>query len=127
MSHQQMSKDPTTLFTSEFQRLPTKMVHLHDFVFLKKRTIWTLKNTDTVSLTPSFLPRGRHLSSDDANLYYGLILPRTPVLGIFYMSYNHTTRPLSIICIMKIHRLGPWLKSLSWVQKASDNPTKPPR
>ncbi|GFU68525.1 hypothetical protein TNCV_1989751 [Trichonephila clavipes] len=29
-----------------------------------------------VILTPSFLPRGRHLSSDDANLYYDLILPR---------------------------------------------------
>ncbi|GFU96390.1 hypothetical protein TNCV_89661 [Trichonephila clavipes] len=29
-----------------------------------------------VILTPNFLPRGKHLSSDDVNLYQDLILPR---------------------------------------------------
>ncbi|GFX64911.1 histone-lysine N-methyltransferase SETMAR [Trichonephila clavipes] len=37
-----------------------------------------------VILTPSFLPRLRHMNSDDAKLY------QTDTEGIFYMPHNHT-------------------------------------
>ncbi|GFT31045.1 hypothetical protein TNCV_1684011 [Trichonephila clavipes] len=55
-----------------------------------------------VVLTPSFHPRGKHLRSDDDNLYYDLGLPRAS-LGIFYMPYDMTAVDF---CIMKTHRLG---------------------
>ncbi|GFX22668.1 hypothetical protein TNCV_2994031 [Trichonephila clavipes] len=40
---------------------------------------------------------------------------------------GHTTSPLLIFCIKKIHRLVPDSNQQPWVQKASDQPTKPPR
>ncbi|GFU17540.1 hypothetical protein TNCV_616951 [Trichonephila clavipes] len=48
------------------------------------------------------------------------------VAEIFFMLYNHTTWPLSIFCIMKIHRLGPGSNPPPCVEKASDKPTTPP-
>ncbi|GFU91918.1 transposable element Tcb2 transposase [Trichonephila clavipes] len=45
---------------------------------------------------------------------------------IFFMPYNHTTWPLSIFCIRKIHHLGPGSNPQPWEQKASDKPTMPP-
>ncbi|GFW18260.1 hypothetical protein TNCV_4007991 [Trichonephila clavipes] len=45
--------------------------------------------------------------------------------GFFYMPYNHTTWPLSIFCIMKIHRLGPGWNPQPRLQKTSDKPTTP--
>ncbi|GFY19492.1 hypothetical protein TNCV_4646661 [Trichonephila clavipes] len=66
------------------------------------------------------------MSYDEANLYQDLILPRasnqTDTLGIFYMPYNHTTGPMSIFYIMKIHRLGPGSNSQPWLQKVSNKP-----
>ncbi|GFT31980.1 hypothetical protein TNCV_3468361 [Trichonephila clavipes] len=41
---------------------------------------------------PSFLLRGRNLSSDDAKLNLG-ILDKRALQGIFYMPNNHTTWP----------------------------------
>ncbi|GFX39612.1 hypothetical protein TNCV_2103561 [Trichonephila clavipes] len=42
------------------------------------------------------------------------------------MPSNHTTWPLSIFCIMKIHRLGPGSNPQPKVQKGSDKPITPP-
>ncbi|GFW99741.1 hypothetical protein TNCV_3419711 [Trichonephila clavipes] len=42
------------------------------------------------------------------------------------MPHNHTTWPLSIFCIRKIHRLGPESNPQPSVQKASDKTTTPP-
>ncbi|GFU20279.1 hypothetical protein TNCV_4933541 [Trichonephila clavipes] len=52
--------------------------------------------------------------------------PQDPPLGVFYVQHNHTTWPLLIFCIMKIHRLGPGSNPQPWVQKASDKPASPP-
>ncbi|GFW75048.1 hypothetical protein TNCV_447541 [Trichonephila clavipes] len=79
-----------------------------------------------VILTPSFLYRGRHLSSDDANLYHDLILPRASKPNRHSRDLLHTTWPLLIFCIMEIHRLGPGSNPQHWVLKASDKPTTPP-
>ncbi|GFU77591.1 hypothetical protein TNCV_3499631 [Trichonephila clavipes] len=62
------------------------------YQFLERGFIGGYQSPQAI-LTPSFLPRGRHLSSDDANLYQDLILPRaskpTDTLGIFYMPYSY--------------------------------------
>ncbi|GFW18981.1 hypothetical protein TNCV_164962 [Trichonephila clavipes] len=84
-----------------------------------------------VILTPSFFPRGRHLSSADAKSVLGIKFCRehpsqTGTQGIFFMPYNHTTGLLSTFCIRKIHRLGPGSNPQPWVQKARDKPTTPP-
>ncbi|GFW91524.1 hypothetical protein TNCV_3376871 [Trichonephila clavipes] len=41
---------------------------------------------------PSFLLRGRHLSSDDAKLNLRILVKRA-LQGIFYIANNHTTWP----------------------------------
>ncbi|GFV48138.1 hypothetical protein TNCV_3554171 [Trichonephila clavipes] len=40
--------------------------------------------------------------------------------------YNHTTWPLFIFCLVKIHQLVPGSNPQPYVQKASDKPTTPP-
>ncbi|GFV64754.1 hypothetical protein TNCV_3275251 [Trichonephila clavipes] len=41
------------------------------------------------------------------------------------MPHNYMSWPLSIFCIVEIHRLGRGLNPQTWVQKVSDKPTKP--
>ncbi|GFX76635.1 hypothetical protein TNCV_3163531 [Trichonephila clavipes] len=42
------------------------------------------------------------------------------------MPYNQATCPLSMICIMKIHRHGAGIEPAALAAEASDNPTTSP-
>ncbi|GFY24366.1 hypothetical protein TNCV_1014151 [Trichonephila clavipes] len=71
---------------------------------------------------PIALPRGRHLSSDNANLYQDLILPNAS-------KPNRQSFTYDIAAVDFPHhennRLGPGSNPQSWVQKASDKLTTP--
>ncbi|GFU17528.1 hypothetical protein TNCV_5069321, partial [Trichonephila clavipes] len=73
-----------------------------------------------------FLLRMNKIRKTTAVLDSPTVILKEFVAEIFFMLYNHTTWPLSIFCIMKIHRLGPGSNPPPCVEKASDKPTTPP-
>ncbi|GFV55116.1 hypothetical protein TNCV_2623371 [Trichonephila clavipes] len=51
-------------------------------------------------MTPSFLPRWRHLSSDNANLYQYLILPRAPKPNRHFRDLLHTLQSYGMAAVV---------------------------
>ncbi|GFT57227.1 hypothetical protein TNCV_1692331 [Trichonephila clavipes] len=97
---------------------PTTGVHLapcHD-EFRRPRSDYirqvALATKTLANLTPSFIPTGRHLSSDDAKPCLEILQScrENPnykgIPGIFYVPHNRATWELLIFNIMKTHRLG---------------------
>ncbi|GFW12850.1 hypothetical protein TNCV_3885601 [Trichonephila clavipes] len=54
---------------------------------------------------PSFLPRGRHLSSDHPKVNLGILAakPNEHINGFFYMLNNHTKWPFMITVDFLLH------------------------
>ncbi|GFX47271.1 hypothetical protein TNCV_148811 [Trichonephila clavipes] len=83
---------------------------------------------------PSFLSRGRHLISDDANpfleLNFALSTQAKQALKGFFTCRIIVRYGDSILCIMKTHRLRPASNLQSWAYNASAklivSPSRPP-
>ncbi|GFS60176.1 hypothetical protein TNCV_2826871 [Trichonephila clavipes] len=60
-----------------------------------------------VILTPSFLPRGRHLSSGGVNLYQALIIPRTSKPNRHSRDLLHAVYSYNMVAVDFIHQKNP--------------------
>ncbi|GFT94877.1 hypothetical protein TNCV_1471851 [Trichonephila clavipes] len=78
--------------------------------------------------TPSFLPRGRHLSFDDVKFHLGiLILPRAPKPNGHSRDFLHVALSYYMDTVDILHRENPpGSNPQHWVQNTSNKPTTPP-